>query len=57
MTLQDERTTLDKEELNKKHAYEMVMQKLQDSVRVWLQSLQAASDSRRIESIRMPADV
>merc|ERR1719240_953945 len=28
----DERTTLDKEELNKKHAYEMVMQKLQDSV-------------------------
>jgi prefoldin subunit 5 len=28
----DERTTLDKEELNEKHAYEMVMQKLQDSV-------------------------
>jgi chromosome segregation ATPase len=28
----DERTTLDKEELNEKHAYEMVMQSLQDSV-------------------------
>merc|ERR1719440_895093 len=28
----DERTTLDKEELNEKHAYEMLMQDLQDSV-------------------------
>jgi hypothetical protein len=28
----DERTTLDKEELNKKHAYEMLVQSLQDSV-------------------------
>jgi chromosome segregation ATPase len=48
----DERTTLDKEELNKKHAYEMLMQSLQDSVEraTSAKSRKAKSYDQRMEA-------